>query len=624
MSGEVRATQQSNIDYTTGTTSASTANTGLFKNQPDGNSYATQSAHGSGNSKIDPNVKNSRLAKIKQNIIDNYKISLEQFNNLLKAALNLSEEDIFTCEDEKFQSIMQSFKTALDKQKNSLKTQEDFEAATAELKKVYENSNSQEEAKAFEAATEGKELLQLINEKTGKKYKSIKEIPDKELEDIIRHLIKKYMSNTEGSKTGAEKSAFMKQLLASLKKVGHDDYKRLYNAFLKVAPEADKNFAVLLNIIDNLKQHKGEFEKFLKEDLAAICQANNLNYEKIKGALLKIAEAIKSGNLDDIETLKALLDSFDPENIYQSYKARQAKGEQLSEDEQKFVNDWERVKDIKKRQAEGGEISPEDIQFLQEFEQKMKGKAKDIKQAIIAAFGVLDPSKVEQFMSELSPEELENVFEKIYDLYKMNPGYKLDAAALDEITGGKFSSYEPTASDGSTAGYSSSDSGTVGYGLGYEIAPEKTKITALQNLVEKRSELVNTEAPIQYSLDKSDNGKKSLASKMVETSEGFATYAKIFGWKKAAVEAGKHFQNVTQDVKSALDKYVADMFKNDKALLGFASDCHNNSALVKDVIASRLDDENSIKNLNVVHDIKQDALAKYKDRHPEEEKKEQA
>ena len=73
-------------------------------------------------------------------------------------------------------------------------------------------------------------LLNIIKQETGKEFKSISEINDNELSDIIKTLVNKYISDSS-EVSNSTKMVFIKNLLKAIEDVAPEDYTRLYNDY---------------------------------------------------------------------------------------------------------------------------------------------------------------------------------------------------------------------------------------------------------------------------------------------------------------------------------------------------------------------------------------------------------
>ena len=619
---DVRAAGNVNTDYIQNGYSAKKDSVSLF-NDPRATMNTPQQTETQAPSDAENNDTKTKREKELTSLATDHKLQLKDIENFLNKALGYTLEQVYELSEEEYSKIadrlIPSTLEAIEEKYNGKCTASRLMDRADKIKVLKDGGKTIDEISDQNCTFGDEDFLGLVKKVTGKNYKAIADISEKELEDIMKSLLQQF---APGKGNVLEKCKIMQELLATITKVDHEDYTRLYNVFRKVAPEADSNFAVLMDIIEKLKNNKGEFEKFLTNDLAGICQANNLDYEKTKGLLVKIAEAIKDGGLDNVDTLRALYDSINPENIYNSYKEKQANGKELSEAEQKYITTYEKIKQIEKKK----QLSPEEEQFLRDFEQNIELKLAGLKNGIKAANATINPKAMGSLLKDLPQKDLEDIFNKIYDLQRLNPEYALDVETLDKITDGKFSKFEPTlecvdgaAISAESAESTASGSSSVNNGIGFDLA-SRNENYALNPKVEKPDWLTNTEAPVKYTVEKPGESTANLLTSSFVTMKTFKDYVDEFSFEEAVVEAGKQFQKMSFDVRSIIEGFAADM-KYDKLLLDFANKCHNNATLMASAIFPHLKNIESIEDSTASFDAKKVAEKNYRQMHGDDESK---
>ena len=384
----------------------------------------------------DKNIKRENSIR---KIASKFNVSVNDIHDFINKAFGYSKEEFYSLDEQLYSLIsnrtIQVVLNIIKSKESKLPISERLSKFAKNINYMMQNGNSIEELTNFIEHFEEKGLFQILKVQFPselKQYNSAKDVPPATLEGCLQKFFTKFKQyeNKDDKKNVGKSLAIFRNLLS---RTSADDYKILYNAFIKVVSKEDEKFAALISMIDNFKENPEAFKKFIDEDLQKICAEKGLDYEKVKPIINKIAEVAKSNNIDSVEFLKNLLDLFDNKKMYD--KLKQLDENELNDNQKTFMSNYEKYQALKGKNPE--DLSIEDKTFLAEI----KSKELAIKEGIAAALAAhnqKDAKKIFEVAQDFYGLSMDGVLDKLSDIvreYKID----IDKQFFDEITDGKFS-----------------------------------------------------------------------------------------------------------------------------------------------------------------------------------------
>lgn len=346
-------------------------------------------------------------------------------------------EQFFDLDLNKFRNIVNDIELELsEKFEDECIKADNSEEFEKTIKLAADNGASFDTAVKIAKNNNGKSIIDIINNSniTAKKYKTLSEISNSELKQILKGILLSYKNdaNTNNAKTG-DKKAVIHALLSSLKSVDQPNYKRIYDAFIEVAPEVDDNFPKLVTMLNTFKNDPDSLEKWIQStDFQSILSDYGLDENQVKSSIRTAAGIIHNGGLDSVETIVNLMDTFSPEARYNKLKNSDSKN--YTQKDFEFIANYEKYQQLKNAK----ELSDEDKQWLKEFKVNCVKKAENYSNAFGAAIATFDPEKLKD-LKELYPDRFDDILTEYAYYLKNDPSIEYDSKYLDEITDGKFS-----------------------------------------------------------------------------------------------------------------------------------------------------------------------------------------
>ncbi len=570
----------------------------------------TGAVNGIGSSKIDPNVKNKRLAALKSNLLDDYKLTLEQFNYIVKTALNMSEEDIFTCDDKKFVSVVKLVIDSIEllnpentQDGSGLKEpSERVEEIAGKLKDLYENNDNSIE-KTKEVVNKVGTLLDAVKKYGGKefeKYNSIQEIPTQKLAEVFKKICAE-LKKSKGTDSGKQSLQQMQNLLITATK---EERACVIKASL-IALEKSEVGQYIKTQIEKCKTKEAFHELLKKSPIVNAILTFGFSKEEVYELAEKLYEAAKK-HCETDEEREAVFNEI-------SSSFNEAIDKQIA-----------RRNELEKKKREQGLTEQEQ----QEYDQLIKAGedgSSSLENAIamiLANEAKYDPNSARALKIILENSGYkERILKLVAEYIKNHPELNIQKC-MDDVTDGEFSqNYGDIVNSGDSSCVSSESA--QDYTIGFDLASKDEMLAACDAKDEKQSGLTNTEAPVKYTVEKPGESTANLLTSSFVTMQSFRALVDDIGsFEEAIVKAATRFQKLSYDLRFTVKSFV-DGLGTEGALLDFARKCHYNSALISSAIVPNLENSASIDKLKTSFDVKKIAKHNYEQTHGQDEQDEQ-
>ena len=473
-----------------------------------------------------------------RSLANDYKVSVNDIHNFIQKALGCSVDEFYALSDDKYNNMVdKTIPTILDllnRKQSKHSVQDRLDKIGENFAEMLKNGNTVEEAANFFEHFEENGLFQILKIQFPselKQYKSADEVPQNVLENCIQKIFVKFKEN-EGKNNSNNIGKSLTIFKNLLSRTSEKEYKVLLNAFVKVASKEDEKFAGLMALIEKFKNPE-ELEKFVQNDLAAICAKYNLDLNKTQQILRNIAKTARETGLDSKDLLIKLIEQFDPNNIKNKLLEKQKNGEELSKEEVEYLNKYDEFKRIQEKQKSGEALTEEEKQLLTEFETKKK----QIQGAIVAALAGENPNDVKELIETAKQYGVsqEDIIQQIIEFSKKYDDYKVDKNVLDDVTEGEYSKALELSQSNTDK---TSEKSEVSYGYANNSAESYT--TALNNLELLKSQLLKEKEDEPITLEPSYNQKNSQNQYVFFKDISFEEIKKIVtGQNKTYTQAAK-------------------------------------------------------------------------------------
>lgn len=447
MSTDIRLANNPNINTT------NQNNVCQYNNERIGNALGSGNVGESAN-KVDNNDEQRKKDELKKkqegfnSVVNNYKaynIKNEDALRFIEKISGYNEQAFFELPLEQFKEYVNLLENVLEfmvqKGQHLGKEKSDMslllDSAAEKVSKMLKNGNKVQEASNFIENFEDSSLFDILKiENPGElaKYKSLNEVPEDVLENCIKKLFVKYKEQ-EGTRSHANIGKSLTVFKNLLARTSPEEYKILYNAFVKVAKSEDERFAAISSTIESFKNNPSEFKKFIDEELPKFCASQEpaLDVNKVKPLFLKIAKAANENGTDTIEFMNDLLNILSNDQLYENIKNK--KEEERTAGEKELFGLLEKEKEILQIPEE--KRTKEQKEFLE----NLKNNKKSYNKAIIAslmAYNQKDSKKIIDEAKKYGFSE-DEILTELINISKEYDNIILDKDLLDDLTNGKFS-----------------------------------------------------------------------------------------------------------------------------------------------------------------------------------------